>query len=121
MYKIGDFAKITNLSVKTLRYYNELGLLIPEKVDVYTGYRFYGKNNLKDAKTIAELKKAGFRLEEIRDNWDSFNEELFLNKKKELYNKLENVELQIKQVDYLRSKLNHNIKKLEMIDEEEYK
>ena len=119
MYKIGDFAKITNLSVKTLRYYNELGLLIPEKVDIYTGYRFYGENNLKDAKIIAELKKAGFRLEEIRDNWGNFNEDVFLNKKKELYNKLENVELEIKQVDYLRSKLNHNLKTLEIIDEEE--
>ena len=36
MYKIGEFSKLTNLSIRTLRYYNEIGLLIPEEVDIYT-------------------------------------------------------------------------------------
>ena len=56
MYRIGEFSKITNLSIRTLRYYNDIGLLIPEEVDLFTNYRYYGKRNLEDVKIIKELK-----------------------------------------------------------------
>jgi hypothetical protein len=41
MLKIGEFSKLAQVSVKTLRYYDELGLLRPDWVDRYTGYRYY--------------------------------------------------------------------------------
>ena len=72
MYKIGEFSKLTGLSIRTLRYYNDIGILVPEEVDIFTNYRYYGNKNLEDAKLIDELKQAGFSLEEIRDNWDRF-------------------------------------------------
>jgi len=41
MFKIGDFSRISQVSVKTLRYYDEIGLLRPAQVDRFTGYRYY--------------------------------------------------------------------------------
>ena len=40
-YKIGDFAKIVGTTVRTLRYYDEMGILIPDEIDLYTNYRYY--------------------------------------------------------------------------------
>ena len=103
MYKIGEFAKITNLSVKTLRYYNEIGLLLPEEVDIYSGYRYYGDRNLEEIRIIKQLKEAGFTLDEIIDKWNHFSEEDFENKKHELYEKQLELDKSIKNVDYLKN------------------
>ena len=105
MYKIGEFAKKSNLSVKTLRFYDELGLLIPAEVDVFSNYRYYDDHNLQEARMIDNLKEAGFTLEEIKENWGSFSDDKFLYKKEELYNKIYCIEEQIKQVDRLREAL----------------
>ncbi|MEZ4832447.1 MAG: MerR family DNA-binding transcriptional regulator [Caldilineaceae bacterium] len=47
MLKIGEFSKLAQVSVKTLRYYAELGLLKPDWVDRYTGYRYYTLQQLR--------------------------------------------------------------------------
>ncbi len=41
MFKVGEFSKLSQVSVKTLRYYDELGLLKPSQVDKFTSYRYY--------------------------------------------------------------------------------
>ena len=41
MFKIGEFSKLSLVSVRMLRHYGELGLLMPEETDVFTGYRYY--------------------------------------------------------------------------------
>ncbi len=41
MYKIGEMSKLCGLPVKTLRYYDQLGLLAPDRIDPFTGYRYY--------------------------------------------------------------------------------
>lgn len=41
MIRIGDFSKLSRVSIKTLRYYDEMGLLKPIGVDRFTGYRYY--------------------------------------------------------------------------------
>ncbi len=48
VFSIGDFSKITGLTVKTLRYYHEQGLLIPTCVDEQTGYRYYDNEYRED-------------------------------------------------------------------------
>lgn len=103
MYKIGEFAEITNLSVKTLRYYNEIGLLLPEEVDIYSGYRYYGNRNIEEVKIIKELKEAGFTLDEIINKWNKFTVNDFENKRKELYQKQLEIDESIKKVDYLKN------------------
>lgn len=65
MIRIGDFSKISRISVKTLRYYDEMGLLKPVEVDAYTGYRLYEYSQLSRLNRILALKDLGFSLEEI--------------------------------------------------------
>jgi effector-binding domain-containing protein len=65
MYKIGDFSKISRVSVKTLRYYADIGLLPPAQVDPFTGYRYYDLDQLAGLNRILVLKGLGFSLEEI--------------------------------------------------------
>lgn len=109
MYRIGEFSKITNLSIRTLRYYNDIGLLIPEEVDFFTNYRYYGKRNLEDVKIIEELKAVGFTLEEIRDNWNNFSEKMFIDRKEKLLKEIEQNQDSIKKLDKMRSKINNDI------------
>ncbi len=65
MFKIGDFSKLAQVSVKTLRYYDELGLLKPVEVDRFTGYRYYSADQLHRLNRILALKDLGLSLEEI--------------------------------------------------------
>jgi Predicted transcriptional regulators len=65
--KIGEFSKRNQVSVKTLRYYEEIGLLIPFEIDDWTGYRYYDVSQMKTMNDIFFLKKLGFRLEEIKE------------------------------------------------------
>jgi effector-binding domain-containing protein len=65
MIRIGDFSKLSRISVKTLRYYDEVGLLQPVQVDPFTGYRLYEYSQLSDLNRILALKDLGFSLEEI--------------------------------------------------------
>ena len=67
MYKIGDFSKITNLTIKTLRYYDEENILKPSSRNAENGYRFYDENDFKKAKLIALLRKLDFSISEIKD------------------------------------------------------
>jgi DNA-binding transcriptional MerR regulator len=64
MLKIGDFSKLSRVSVITLRYYDELGLLKPAHVDRFTGYRYYSLDQLPRLNRILALKDLGFSLEE---------------------------------------------------------
>ena len=65
MIRIGDFSKLSRVSVKTLRYYDETGLLKPVHVDPFTGYRLYEYSQLSTLHRILALKDLGFSLEEI--------------------------------------------------------
>jgi len=65
MIWIGDFSKLSRVSVKTLRYYDEMGLLNPTCVDTFTGYRLYEYSQLSVLHRILALKDLGFSLEEI--------------------------------------------------------
>lgn len=65
MFKIGDFAKFTCISVKQLRHYDEVGLLKPRLVDPYTSYRYYSADQLPRLNRILALRELGFSLEQI--------------------------------------------------------
>jgi DNA-binding transcriptional MerR regulator/effector-binding domain-containing protein len=64
-YSIGEFSKITGLSVKTLRFYHEKNLLTPSSVDEATGYRFYDTDKIEKARVIMRLREMQFSLDEI--------------------------------------------------------
>ena len=65
MIKIGDFSKLAHVSVKTLHHYDDLGLLKPVHVDRYSGYRYYGLDQLVVLNRILALKDLGLSLEQI--------------------------------------------------------
>lgn len=65
VFKIGEFSKLSLVSVKALRYYDELGLLRPERVDDFTGYRYYSARQLPRLNRILALKDMGLSLEQI--------------------------------------------------------
>jgi len=66
MFRIGDFSRLSQVSVKALRFYDEVGLLKPTYVDRDTGYRYYSATLLSRLNRILALKELGFSLEEIR-------------------------------------------------------
>jgi DNA-binding transcriptional MerR regulator len=65
MLKIGDFSRLSQVSVKTLRYYDEVGLLKPTQVDQVSGYRYYSVVQLRQLHRILALRDLGFSLDQI--------------------------------------------------------
>ena len=65
--KIGEFSKMMQVTVKTLRHYEQKGLLVPDEVDEWTGYRYYSITQMQRLNTIRGLQRQGFSLEEIKD------------------------------------------------------
>lgn len=68
--KIGEFSKLCQVTVKTLRHYEKIGLLEPSQTDSWTGYRYYDVGQFQKMNAIRKLKELGFSLEEIRDMYD---------------------------------------------------
>lgn len=69
-FSIGEMAKLHNTSIKTLRYYDEVGLLKPMEVDESNGYRYYSTEQFEQLNTIHYLKELGFTLKEIKLHLD---------------------------------------------------
>lgn len=65
MFRIGDFSRLTRVSVKMLRHYDEIGLLLPIYVDPATSYRYYAADQLPLLNRIIALKDLGFSLDQI--------------------------------------------------------
>ncbi|RSK25840.1 MerR family transcriptional regulator [Bacillus sp. HMF5848] len=86
MYQIGLFSKMNRITTKTLRYYDEIGILKPECIDDFTGYRYYSSSQLARLNTIISLKQMGFSLGDIKELVDneSMMEEILLKKENEL-------------------------------------
>jgi DNA-binding transcriptional MerR regulator len=64
---IGDFARATHFSVKTLRHYHHLGLLVPAEVDPGSGYRRYTIEQIPTAQVIRRFRELDMSLEQISD------------------------------------------------------
>ncbi len=65
MIRIGDFSRLSRVSIKTLRYYDEMGLFKPVEVDRFTGYRYYSASQLPRFNRILALRDLGLSLEQI--------------------------------------------------------
>jgi DNA-binding transcriptional MerR regulator len=66
MFTIGSFAQLAGVSVRTLRHYERVGLLVPASVDAATGYRRYSADQLPRLHRIVALKELGLSLRQIR-------------------------------------------------------
>ena len=104
MLKIGDFSKLSRVSIRMLRYYDEIGLLIPEFTDPFTGYRHYGEAQLTAANRIAALRDMGFGLVAIAElmrrseDTEAFRQGL-LRQKEETLQEAENVHTRLRLLD----------------------
>jgi DNA-binding transcriptional MerR regulator/effector-binding domain-containing protein len=67
VFPIGEFSTITGLTVKTLRFYHDRGLLVPAWVDDQTGYRYYDARQIDKARIITQLRSLEFSLEQIHE------------------------------------------------------
>lgn len=100
LYKIGMFAAMNHVTVKTLRFYEEQGLLMPAQINQENGYRYYTLSQMAVIHQITALKQAGFTLEEIARIRSGADEEGVLRKKKsELIAKIAELTRQIAVVD----------------------
>lgn len=104
MLKIGDFSKLSRISIRMLRHYDEIGLLVPDSVDNFTGYRYYSETQLPLAGRIQSLKGLGFKLSVIKDILEKYKDEQemqqFLSiKKTELESEMEEVQEKLKFLD----------------------
>lgn len=83
LYKIGMFANMNRVTIKTLRYYDEQKLLHPVYVDEENGYRYYAAGQMAQLNRIIALKNMGFSIDDIRKIIDGAEEKSFLLEKKQ--------------------------------------
>lgn len=112
MFRIGDFSKLTHVSVKALRFYDEVGLLKPTYVDRDTGYRYYSATLLPRLNRILAFKELGIPLGEIIHLLegdlpvDRVRESL-QNKRAELARRIEREQAQLAEVESWLALIEH--------------
>jgi DNA-binding transcriptional MerR regulator len=88
MFKIGEFSKLTQVTIRMLRYYDETGLLKPAQIDPYTNYRMYSVEQIPVLNKIVYLRDSGFNVAEIaaalRSKDDSVTLEQLDRKRREI-------------------------------------
>ncbi len=107
-FSIGEFSKITSLSIKSLRLYHEKGILIPSEIDEFTKYRYYNEVNYDKARSIKILKEHEFTLAEIKEILDEYNDESEMIE--QIYNKLNEVNTKIDRYKKISQSLENIIK-----------
>lgn len=106
MYKIGELSKLCCLPVKTLRFYDHEGLLVPDEIDRFSGYRYYSAAKLADCNRIIALKELGFTLDEIKKHLNANTTDNILALIEAKYSELETqskqINLQLKKLDSIK-------------------
>ncbi len=75
MLSIGEFSRVTQLSIKALRLYHEKGILVPDEIDYESKYRYYKSSAVEKALIIKTLKDMGFSLNEIKQIIMEYNDD----------------------------------------------
>jgi len=102
MFRIGEFSKMSKTTVKTLRYYDEIGLLKPGETDRFTGYRLYGSEQLLQLHRIQELRQIGLSIREISLILSGHDSEAILQKRKaELVSELAEGQSQLSRIEFI--------------------
>ena len=113
MYKIGEFSKLSFVTVQALRHYDEIGLLKPAKLEQLTGYRYYSADQLPRIQYILALKNLGLSLDDIsmlvNDNL-SFEDmrKLFILKRIELQQRVKAEQQRLTQVEKFLQQIEDN-------------
>ena len=108
MLSIGEFSKICQVSTKTLRYYAEIGLILPNEINYENGYRYYSIEQLETMLFIKRLKVYNFSLEEIKiilQSEEFKDEKLYLS----LIEKRKEIDKQVNELNMILEQLNNDI------------
>lgn len=110
MLKIGEFSRLSRVSIRMLRHYDELNLLVPNETDPFTGYRYYTEDQLPLAGRIAALRDMGLGLAAIREILSAEDDpvaldELLQSHETELARSLSETERRLRLVRAARSQL----------------
>ena len=100
--KIGEFSQMMQVTVKTMRHYEQKGLLLPDEVDEWTGYRYYSIGQMQKLKDIRDLQRLGFSLDEIKELYeeDSHTPSIW-----QMTEKIKETEAQLRQLIARRNQL----------------
>lgn len=105
MYKIGEFSKMSKITIKALRYYEKEGLLKPAFVDHDTNYRYYESTQLVEVSKIISLRQIGLSIKDIKKILIGADFYDILSKRKEIIEKeLNNYKLELSKINYLLEK-----------------
>ena len=116
--KIGEFSRLMQVTIKTLRHYEQKRLLIPDEIDEWTGYRYYSITQMSKLNSIRQLQQLGFTLEEIKELYD---DESHTPSVEQLTEKIEETEKQLQRLMSRRNQLlewmdsHKKIKKMEKL------
>lgn len=99
-YSIGEVAEICSLSIKTLRYYDQIGLVIPEYRKEGSKYRYYSKDQMVKLFIIRQLRTLGLGIKEIKELFENFNVE---EMEEAVNNRLEAIETEVKELEMKRA------------------
>lgn len=105
MYKIGEFSKLVNISARTLRYYDEVGILVPNSIDKFTGYRMYNDDNIKECELVKLLKLINFSLSEIAIYKNKLDNDILSKKQKEIFQEIKFLKLQLNLIEDMKENL----------------
>jgi len=110
MLKIGEFSKLSRVSIRMLRHYDDIGLLPPAEIDRFTGYRYYSPDQLPVVGRITALKDMGFQLAEIVKILENYDDRELLDhylarRQTELKEITETMEYQMRLLDSARKRL----------------
>jgi DNA-binding transcriptional MerR regulator len=118
MLRIGDFSRLTRVTIKTLRHYDEVGLLKPAAIDRFTGYRYYTLDQLPRLNRILVLKDLGLSLEQIAPLLDGDADELrgmLRIKRAELQQHIEDEQARLARIDMRLRQLEGNMPDYEVM------
>ena len=102
MYRIGEFSELSKTTIKTLRYYEKEGLLIPAHVDQDTGYRFYETSQLPELAKIISLRQMGLSINNIKSILNGSDmKQIFKLRKQELESEISLSNSQLLQINNL--------------------
>lgn len=113
-HQIGLFSKISKLSIKTLRYYHQINLLVPSRIDKDTGYRYYNDKDFDKATKIEKLKNLDFSLDDIKMILSKYTNDGELSQF--MRYKIQNINNKIEYYNEIRNKITRIITQNELLD-----
>lgn len=120
MFKIGDFSKLSKVSVRMLRYYDEVGLFKPAKIDDFTDYRYYSAKQISEISLIVSLRDMAFKVADIAVFMEEKSEEKLQDilkvKSEEIRNNIRTEEIRLEKINSVirnikkeRVNMNYNV------------